>query len=270
MEFNQVIGRIRPFQYFQPWRPVERQKIQVILEAARLCSRAVNLAFGKAIVVYRDSLTLEERKALTVPTSEVLFDLAPVYILWYFDMEAQRRAIEEKKWPTVPSGALQDVGAIGPPHGWSHRYVEEVILPEIFGGGMRLPRRGGNPDAGLAMAQGFLTAYDEGLAATLAPFDEEGARRVLLVPETWEPVMAMLVGYPAESWQAAGAEPRLPFEQVFFEQEADQPFGRDEAVARGLTEAGLITPDAPPAWREQEVRALSRVVEAYRTNGARP
>jgi hypothetical protein len=267
MEFFEVIGRGRTFQYFLPWRPVERQKVQIILEAARLSSRAVNVAFCKAIVAYRDALSLDERKALTVPVSETLFDLAPVYIFWFLDMDVQRRAIEEKKWPTVPSGALQDVGAIGPPHGWSHRYVEEVILPEIFGGRARQPQPGGNPDAGLAMTQGLLAAFDEGLAATLVPFDEKGARQVLRVPDTWEPVQAMLVGYPAESWVAGGSDPRLPFEKVFFEQSTDQPFTRSEAVLEGLRSAGLDT-EEPPPWRDQEVRALSRIVDAYRTEGS--
>jgi nitroreductase len=34
MEFKEVIGRRRSIRYFQPWRPVEREKVQSILEAA--------------------------------------------------------------------------------------------------------------------------------------------------------------------------------------------------------------------------------------------
>ena len=56
MEFKEVVGRRRSIRYYQPWRPVEREKIQTILEAARLSSRAVNASFSKAIVVYRDHL----------------------------------------------------------------------------------------------------------------------------------------------------------------------------------------------------------------------
>jgi len=122
------------------------------------------------------------------------------------------------------------------------------------------PQRGGNPDAGLAMAQGLLAAYDEGLAACLGPFDEAGARQVLRAPATWEPVTAMFLGYPAESWEAAGQEPRLPFEQVFFDQTPDQPFERDPKVTEALRQSGLVQRTEPPAWREQEVRALSRMI----------
>jgi len=261
MEFKEAVGRQRSFQYFLPYRPVERQKVQTVLEAARLCSRAVNVAFGKAIVAYRDSLTREERDLLKTPVSATLFEVAPVYIFWYFDTDARRRAIEERKWPTVASGALVDIGAIGPPHGWSHRYVQEVVLPEVLMPGLEAgPQRGGNPDAGLAMAQGLLAAYDEGLAACLGPFDEAGARQVLRAPATWEPVTAMFLGYPAESWEAAGQEPRLPFEQLFFDQTPDQPFERDPKVTEALRQSGLVQRTEPPAWREQEVRALSRMI----------
>lgn len=262
MEFRQVVGRQRSYQYFEPWRPVERDKIQVILEAGRLASRAVNTAFSKAIVAYRDSLSEEERDALKTPLSATLFDLAPVYIFWYHDMDARRRAVEEKKWPTVASGALVDVGGLGPPHGWSHKYVQEVILPEVLTPGLDSgPQRGGNPDASLAMEQGLLAALDEGLAACLVPFDEAGAKQVLRTPDTWEPVMAMMVGYPAESWEAAGQEPRPPFEEVCFEMTVGRGFVRDAQVHEELRRSGLVQRESPVPWRAREVRALSRMAE---------
>ena len=46
MEFKEAVGRQRSFQDFLAYRPVERQKVQTVIEAARLCSRAVNVAFG--------------------------------------------------------------------------------------------------------------------------------------------------------------------------------------------------------------------------------
>jgi hypothetical protein len=262
MDFKEAAGRRRIFQYFLPYRPVERQKVQIVLEAGRLSSRAVNVAFSKAIVAYRDSLSQDERDLLKTPLSAALFDVAPVYIFWYYDTDARRRAIEERKWPTVASGALVDVGALGPPHGWSTRYVDEVILPEVLMPGLESgPQRGGNADAGLAMAAGLLAAYDEGLAATLAPFDEAGAATVLRAPPTWEPVTAMFIGYPAESWEAGGMEPRLPFEQVCFEQTPEHPFQRDPEVTERLREQGLVQREQPPPWRGQEVRALSRMLK---------
>ena len=262
MEFKKAVGGVRTYQYFEPWHPVERGKVQTILEAGRLASRAVNTAFSKAIVAYRDSLSVEERELFKTPLSAALFDVAPVVIFWYYDMDARRQAVEEKKWPTVASGTLVGIGALGPPHGWSHRYVQQVVLPEVLTPGLEAgPQRGGNPDAGVGMAQGLLAALDEGLAVCLAPFDEEGARKVLRPPETWEPVTAMFVGYPAESVEAAGQEPRPDFESMFFEQSPDQPFVRDDAVTARLREQGLIQRAAPVPWRRPEARALSRMLE---------
>lgn len=261
MEFMRAVGSQRSFQYFLPWRPVERPKVQVILEAGRLASRAVNTAFSKAIVTYRDSLTEDEREALKTPFSAALVDTAPVYIFWYYDMDARRVAVQDQKWPTVASGALVGIGALGPPHGWSHRYVQQVVLPEVLTPGLDAgPQRGGNADAGLAMAQGLLAAIDEGLAVSLAPINEAGAKAVLRVPDTWEPVSMMFVGYPAESAQAAGQEPRPPFEAMFFEQNTTEPFVRDPKVTAKLAEAGLIQAPAPVPWRDREVRAVSRML----------
>ena len=41
MEFKEVVGRRRSIRFFDPDRPVEREKIQVILETARLASRSM-------------------------------------------------------------------------------------------------------------------------------------------------------------------------------------------------------------------------------------
>ncbi len=261
MDFRQTVGSQRNNQYFLPWRPVERPKVQVILEAGRRSSRAVNTAFSKAIVAYRDSLSADEREKLKTPLSAALFDTAPVYIFWYYDMDARRVAVQERKWPTVASGALVGIGALGPPHGWSHRYVQQVVLPEVLMPGLDAgPQRGGNSDAGLAMAQGMLAAIDEGLATCFAPFDEAGAKEVLRVPDTWEPVMTMFVGYAADSGEAGGQEPRPSFGSMFFEQRAGEPFVCDAKVTDRLRETGLIQRPAPLPWRDREVRALARML----------
>ena len=62
MEFKQVVGNRRTIRFFDPNRPVEPEKIQVMLEAANRASRAVNADFAKAIVCYRDELTDEVRE----------------------------------------------------------------------------------------------------------------------------------------------------------------------------------------------------------------
>ena len=259
MEFAQVIGKRRSVRYFETARPVERRKIQTVLEAARLCSRAMNVPWGKGLVVYHEQLTQEERDRLKTPFAGAEFDLAPVYILWYYDLDASRIALEGARYPAVPSGVLQDIAAYGPPHGWSHKYVSEVVLPEVLMPGLgRGPQRGGNADAALALEQAHLAAIDEGLAACLVPFDEAGAAELFKVPDYWEPVMALLLGYSVESLEAGGQEPRKPWDEVCFDGNVHTPFRRDPEVTAELERAGMIQTPAPLPWRAAEVRALSR------------
>jgi hypothetical protein len=74
--------------YFQPYRMVEREKIQMILEAARLASQAINSNWAKAIVVNRDDLSEDLRQALKTPTTTAQLDLAPTWIFWFGDTTA--------------------------------------------------------------------------------------------------------------------------------------------------------------------------------------
>jgi len=69
MEFKQVIGRRRSIRHFLPWKPVEREKIQVMLEAAHQSSCAVNASLLQVIVIERDKLPKETLESLKTPVS---------------------------------------------------------------------------------------------------------------------------------------------------------------------------------------------------------
>ena len=258
MDYFRVLGSRRSVRYFDPDRPVERDKIETIGHATRLASRAMNVPWGKGVVVYREALSEEERNGLKTPFAEVEFDLAPVYLLWYSDLAAREDALQGVHYPTVPSGALQDVAVYGPPHGWSQRYVERVVVPQVLMPGLGNRVRGGNADTGMALMQGYMAAVDEGLGACLVPFDEAGARRVVDVPEHFEPAAALLIGYPAESPEAGGQRPHGAWEECFFDRDTKTPFPRDAAVTAKLEAEGLLQTPAPLPWRGDEVRALSR------------
>ena len=257
MEFKEVVGRRRSIRYYQPWRPVEREKIQTVLEAARLSSRAVNASFFKAIVVYRDRLSAEERQSLQTPTTTAQLDMAPVYIFWYADLEAVAKAVERG---TLKQ--LVDVGALNPSHGWSHAYVDNVVYPQV------LQPIAENPqllplvcavEATLPLGQALLCAFDEGLGASLSAFNTEAAKKLFNIPDTLVPIWMMFLGYPAESPEAGGQRPREPFEEVFHEGKYGMPFQRDAQVVERLKALKMIQDPAPLPWRKEEVRALSRM-----------
>lgn len=258
MDFFEILGSRRSIRYFDPEREVERDKIEAILQAARWTSRAMNVPWGKGIVVYRDQLSDAERDALKTPFASTEYDLAKVYLLWYFDTAARETALEGNHYPTAPSGVFQQAAIYGPPHGWSTKYVERVVVPQVLMPGLGVRVRGGNADAGMALMQAYLTAVDEGLGACLAPFDEQGAREVLQAPEHFEPVAALLIGYSAESPEAGGQRPRAEWSTLFFDGNLDTPFARDAKVTAELNDKGLLQEAAPLPWRSDEVRALSR------------
>lgn len=255
MEFKEVIGRRRSIRFFQPYRPVEREKIQIILEAARLASCAVNATFLRAIVVERDKLPRETLDALKTPVSATNLEMAPVHIYFYGDMGT----VPRMKGQTLKE--LVDVGALTSSQGWSHQFVDNLVWPAI------LQPVYGNPqtaapaiaaDCGVAICQALLAAFDEGLGACLSAFNVGIAKQAFNVPDDWQAIFALLVGYPAESWEAGGQRPRPPFEELYFEGKYGTPFVRDESVVAKLKEAKMIQTPAPLPWRWDEVRALAR------------
>ncbi len=256
MEFKEVIGRRRSIRYFLPYRPVEREKIQTIMEATRLSSCAVNASFLRAIVVERDKLAPEDLEALKVPTTTLQLDMAPVHIYFYGNLNA----IQESHGQTLKE--LFDVGALNPTHGWSHKFIEETVWAQILDPISKDPNI--NPiavsmDSGVAMNQALLTAFDEGLGALLTAFNAEKAKAIFKVPDHFMPLYAMLVGYPAESWEAGGQRPRPALESLYFEGEYGVPMQRDPAVVEQLKQDKMIQEPAPLPWRKDEVRALSRM-----------
>jgi hypothetical protein len=80
MELKEVLGIRRSIRYFDPDRPVEREKIQKILEAMRIASCAVNAHWLHAIVVNRADIPPETMEALKLPVAGMVQELAPVHI----------------------------------------------------------------------------------------------------------------------------------------------------------------------------------------------
>src|SRR3990172_1795416 len=106
MELREVIGRRRSIRFMLPHKPVEHEKIQRMLEAARIASHWGNVQSLRAVVVFRDSAPKEVRDAITAPVAGFQIRLAPVVIVWFLDSAA----VDEQ------SDRLRDlvkVGALG-------------------------------------------------------------------------------------------------------------------------------------------------------------
>ena len=253
MELKEVIGRRRSMRFLRPYKPVEREKLQKMLEAARLASFWGNVQALGAVVIERASAPAEVVKALPAGTAigGFQFRLAPVVIVWTLDwarVEQQGTRLHE----------LVDAGALGVNPEKSHAYMDETLIP-FFQAATEAIKQGGltEDDCGQGIAQATLVAYEEGLGTCLigCPNDRK-LRRALALPDTVKVLVLQTVGYPAEDPEAGGQRPRLPFEERFSLNRWGAPFPRDERVVGDLVAAKMIRPTAPLPYRRDELRWL--------------
>lgn len=260
MDFKQVVGDRRAIRYYKPYRPVEKEKIQVILEAVRLQSTQANThELRKAIVLTRgetpDAIFDGIVNALH---NQTMAQLAPVIIVWVVDLSA---------WNNMRDLLMDliEVGALNATQGWTEEKVDSGVLqtPEfnVLKGDRHFAEWVSAMDVGIGMGSAVLAAVDQGLGSCLATGDRDAMRPVLGLPEDVTPAALQLVGYPAEDPKAGGQRPRAPFETLFFEHTWGNPLARDEAVVEYLKEHGMIQEPAPVSWRKAEVAALAKMFD---------
>src|SRR5512147_3122630 len=124
MELREAIGKRRSMRFLLPHKPVEREKIQRMLEAASLASFWGNVQALKAVVIERATAPKDVLDALPVGTAigGFQFRMAPVIIVWCLD------------WRTVAEQGtrlheLVDAGALGVDRDKSHAYLDSVMIP---------------------------------------------------------------------------------------------------------------------------------------------
>ena len=256
MEFKQVVGNRRSIRYFEPDKPVEKEKIQIMLEAANRASRSGNIDYWRALVVYRDELDRETLDGLRVPTTTAELDMAPVQIYWFADLSYAdpdnfRTNLKE----------LVSLGALNPSHGWSDAYVDENVVGQIITPMLSDPQVVGwmgTIETGLALNQAMLAAVDEGLGVCLHAVNYETAKQVFKYPDHWIPCWTLLVGYPAEDPLTGGQRPRRSISTMAYLNNLDTPWEEDPAVTEKLKGAGLIQDPIDAEKRAAEVRQLAR------------
>ena len=253
MEVKEVLGRRRTIRFYLPHRPVEREKIQKMLEAARMSSCVGNVNSARAIVIWKDQASQELIQALTPPLGYQQMQTAPCFILWYHDTSAYEieKCIQDLK-------NLADTRRLGADAEETKALIERGLRPAFAASWQQAAV---SPlafmDLGLAVCQALLTAYDEGLGACCMSSPRlEQVGRLLNLPETAIPVCLMSVGYPAESWEAGGQTVKAPFEGLFAEMQYGRPFKPDPRVDEELKEAGMTQESAPLPWRDAELKYL--------------
>ena len=260
MEFKQVVGDRRAIRFFKPYRPVEKDKVEIILHAARLqCFQANRHQVRKAIVLTRGETPDHVFEGIVNALhNQTMAQLAPVIIVWLIDMSA---------WEDMRAGLveLMDVGALNVEQGWTLQKVDEGVMktPEfnVLMGDRHFAEWLSAIDVGAGIGSAVLAAVDEGLGTCLASGDRDAMRPLLGLPDHVTPAQLQLVGYPAEDPKAGGQRPRAPFESLFFEHRWGSPLPSDPSVVERLTALGMFQEPAPVSWRRAEVEALAKMFD---------
>jgi nitroreductase len=255
MELREVMGRRRSIRFLNPYKPVEREKIQMMFEASRIASHWGNVQSLRGIAIFRDDAPKEVAEAVTSPIAGYQIKLAPVSIVWYLETDAV----------DVQSDRLRELckaGALGYGEG-KEKALEEQLLP-IFKNileSLKAPGLG-ELDCGQGIAQATLMAFELGLGTCcLGTPHGEQIRQNLGMPESCRVVLIQTVGYPLESPEAGGQRPRLPFEDLFQLNGYGNAFPRSQEVVDQLTSDQMFQAPAPLPWREAELEFLRKALD---------
>ncbi|HYZ00102.1 MAG TPA: nitroreductase family protein [Candidatus Binatia bacterium] len=273
MDFYQVCGLRRSVRWYKTWKPVEREKIQRILEVVRVATTCPgNLQPWKAVVVEQARIPKEKRdRLLYADNLQGAHVQAPVWIYWFGDVNL---ALPQTFISRVKD--LVKAGALPSSYGWTDDVMEATMergeeAPEgfpgvhelIYGMPAEVSQQVAYAETVGACAVACLAAVNEGLGTSLhmtaTPSKANIVQEQLQVPDSWIPVWVQLVGYPAEDPEAGGQRPKLPFEELYFEGDASTAFERDSDVANELQQAGLIRPTAPTSDRFEELKRLAQM-----------
>lgn len=257
MEVQRVIGLRRAVRFLDPDRPVERGKIQKMLEAARRAPHWGNVQTLRAVVIERATASREILGALEARVGGYQVRIAPVVIVWYLDASAVDEQPERLH-------EIVDARAMGIRYEETKAYLDKVLIPFFAGLKDRLKRPGlSEVDCGQGIANAALVAFDLGLGACLvggANLDRLAEQ--LRLPPEGRVLLLQTIGYPAEDVEGAGQRPRLPFERLYSLNWVGQPFPRDPQVVKELEESGLIRPVGPDD-RQRRDRELEALAEKY-------
>jgi len=256
MELREAIGRRRSIRFVKTYKPVEPEKIQSMLEAARIASHWGNVQTLKAVAVFRDSASPEVLDAITATVVGWQVKIAPVVIVWYLDpdmLDEQSDRLRE----------LLKIGALGfGDEETKRKGLEEQLIP-LFSSLIEPMKNPGmsEVDCGQGIAQATLMAYELGLGTCcLGTPNGPQILKILGVPEQCRVLLLQTVGYPLEHWEAGGQRPRRPFGDIFKMNHFDQPFPRSEETVSELTRDGLFTAPAPLPEREVELDFLQKAL----------
>jgi nitroreductase len=253
-DFFDVVGSRRSIRYFKPWKPVEPEKLETILQAARIASHMGNVNAVQAIV-FTDKDTKEKLKPVVSTFNVPIIDMAPVILIWFIERDAWYKEIGDHLIQLYKDGALN------PSHGWSVEFIQNSAKPRLTGFPQDYVDYLLACEAGMAMAQAQLTAVALGLGVCSFAGIGPKIQEIFGLPDHCRFMWGMAIGYPAEDPLTGGQRRRKPFEKLFFKDKYGNPMQSDPKVVEMLQELCMLQPMATlTPERLQEINSICKMM----------
>jgi nitroreductase len=249
-----ALGDRRSIRYFDAERPVERWKIEAMLQAARFASCQGNINCTEAIVVRKDECEVWDEIEECVSGFNVqIIDRCSHLILWLTNLNAwYGRAVDG-------ISTISLAGAATKYHGWNYEFTMTQTVPRLMSFPTERTEILLRFESGQAVANAIAAGVGLGVGNILVAFGRKpgGVEKALGLPPHYRFTWGHAVGYPLERPDAGGQRPRLRFERLFHDNAFGRPYASDPDTVALLREKGLIQEQAPLPGRFEEIAAIA-------------
>jgi nitroreductase len=249
-----ALGNRRSIRYFDADRPVERWKVEAMLQAARFASCQGNINCTEAIVVRKDECEVWEELEECVSGFNVqIIDQCSHLIIWLTNLNAwYGRAVDGISTVSLAGGTTKY-------HGWNYEFSMTQTIPRLMSFPTERTEILLRFESGQAVGNAITAGVGLGLGNVLVAFGRKpgGVEKAFGLPPHYRFTWGHAIGYPLESADAGGQRPRIRFERLFHDNAFGRPYPSDPAAVELLREKGLIQEQAPLPHRFEELVAIA-------------
>ena len=190
MDFLELASRRQSTRKYDTTRLVETEKIERIIEAARLAPSACNAQPWHFVVVNDAELMDETLDAIEHPTAD---EAQPVHLVIVDELELKNKVAD------AASARLLGMNHFTKQAPIHTLLVEEKVNLSSGIGGVIKDKHFAYVDIGIAASHICLAAEAEGLGSCiLGWFNESKIKKLLNIPDSKRVILDILIGYPAQ------------------------------------------------------------------------
>ncbi|MBD8349731.1 nitroreductase family protein [Dysgonomonas sp. HGC4] len=190
MDFLELASRRQSTRKYDTTRLVEAEKIERIIEAARLAPSACNAQPWHFVVVNDAELMDKTLDAIEHPTED---ETQPVHLVIVDELELKNKVAD------AASARLLGMNHFTKQAPIHILLVEEKVNLSSGIGGVIKDKHFAYVDIGIAASHICLAAEDEGLGSCiLGWFNESKIKKLLNIPDSKRVILDILIGYPAQ------------------------------------------------------------------------